>query len=75
MNTAKSIPALKCLPVDEITIARADAVVVDLADDLGQLHPEGGNHGVHRIGPVQPDVRDLVRDLYIETLVSHSTLE
>ena len=37
VKTARSMPAVKCLPVDDSTIARAPPLVADRVDDLRQL--------------------------------------
>ena len=44
------MPAQKCLPVEEITIARAGAAASISAHDRRQLGPERGHHGVEPSG-------------------------
>ena len=54
------MPALKCLPVLDITKARADAVALNMRQHLVQLPPKGGVHGVHRLRAIEHQVGNMV---------------
>src|SRR5690606_38249542 len=49
-------------------------VLVDIADDPRQLAPEGGDHAVALLRPVQDDMGDFLVDLNVETAVAHGYL-
>ena len=49
-------------------------IVVDVVDDFRQFVPERLVHCVQRLGPVHPDVGDLVFDGDFKALVSHAFL-
>jgi hypothetical protein len=54
------MPALKCLPVDEITSARALSFTVQAGEHFVQLAPEGWVHGVQRLRAIEHEMRDVV---------------
>ena len=66
LNTDRSMPALKCLPVLLMTTTRALASSLMAVTISGQLAPEVGGHGVELVRAGQPHVRDLVGDLDVE---------
>ena len=70
-KTERSMPAVKCLPVEDTTITRAFAPVVDVAHDRGQLAPEFRHHGVELVAALQLQMRDVVFDLDVEAAIGH----
>src|SRR6201999_506054 len=70
VNTARSMPPEKCLPVEEITITRP-RVIVDVLHDRRKLGPELRHHGVQLVGALELDMRDAAGDLDVEAAIGH----
>ena len=66
------MPAEKCLPVDESTMARAWPSALMPVDDLGELGPELRDHRVELVGPVELHVGDVVALGHVEAGVAHA---